>query len=292
MVDFTSLTHEQLDDLFITATYDVDQSDAPCIRDFSATQVALSDEGLALTVSPPDGRSVPCAGIFTKEKSFLYGSYRARFLVGSVPGTVTAFYNYKDDSSEIDIEYLSAWEDPTLLYTVKPQKYLANGNPDNRTYQRGVWPDTTASFEQNFQEWSFIWLPDTVYYGLNGDYSKRLSTNVPQAPGHIALSHWSNGDPRYSTGPPAENSTHTISYLQAVYNDANATALPCKRSTSACVVTEGLIQRSSSALNSSATVSSGGNGATLPAVIHVNSAHSLGPTMSGLLLLLWWFFAS
>jgi beta-glucanase (GH16 family) len=286
VIDFTTITQKQLDDLFVTATFEVDQSDAPYVRSFSADQVALSDAGLGLTVSPPDGRSVPCAGIFTKETSFLHGSYRARFLAGGASGTVTAFYNYKNDTSEVDIEYLSAWETPTLLYTVKPQKYLANGNPDNSTYQRHPWTDTPASFDRDFQEWSFVWLPDVVHYGLNGDYSDSLVTNVPQAPGRIALNHWSNGDPRYSIGPPTENSTHTVSFLQAVYNDANATALACKHQTSACVIADGLVQ---SASGGSPTASGGASNPTLSAVTHLNSAaHGVHPMIPGWLLLLVW----
>lgn len=285
VIDFTSITQKQLDDLFITAKFSLDKSDAPYIRSFSGDQVALSNTGLELTVSPAGEKSVPCAGLFTKESYFLHGFYRARLLVGSVPGTVTAFYNYNNDTSEVDIEYLSAWENPTLLYSVKPQIYLANGNPDNSTYQQDTWNDTAASFQQTFQEWTFIWLPDVVYYGLNGDYSRKLSTNVPQAPGRIALSHWSDGDPRYSIGPPIENSTNTVSFLQAVYNNANATALACKRTKSACVIADGQIQSTSGGSSSSSTASDG-----VISVPHTNRAYGLGPAMSGWLLLLLWFF--
>lgn len=290
VVNFTTTTQKQLEEFFVIANYNIDQPGAPYVRNFSADQVALSDRGLELTVSPADGRDVPCAGIFTKESSFFYGSYRARYLAGTVPGTVSAFYNYNNDSSEVDIEYLSAWEEPTLLCTVKPQKYLSNGNPDNSTFAQETWNQTSTAFERDFQEWSFVWLPDKVYYGLNGNYSRNLIVNVPQAPGHIALNHWSNGDPRYSTGPPVENVTHTVSFLQAVYNDPNVTSLACKRRTSACVVADGRIEGQPDSSTSVSIASSGGCSLTPYSGIHFRSAHGLNPSISGWLLLLSWLY--
>lgn len=246
VVNFTSATSEELDDLFITATYEVIQDDAPYTRSFSTDQVQLSSAGLDLTVSPSaDGRTVPCAQIFSRTTTFWYGSYRARILVGDVPGTVTAFFNYKNDTQEVDIEFLSAWEDPTLLYSVKPQIYSDSGNPSSSTYQRQKWSDASSSFDRDFHEWSFLWLPDVVHYGIDANYARNISTNVPQAPGRIALSHWSNGDPDYSLGPPTENSTVTVSFLQVVYNDTNAAELVCRKTTSACSILDGILQDSS-----------------------------------------------
>jgi beta-glucanase (GH16 family) len=282
-VNFSSITGQQFNDLFIPATYEISQRDAPYSRNFSADQVQLSVAGLDLTVSPsPDSNRVPSGQVFTRAATFFYGSYHAQFRVGDVPGTVTAFFNYKNDSSEVDIEYLSAWDDPTLLYSTKPQIYLDNGNPSNSTYQQDPWNDTSVSFDQDFHEWSFVWLPDIVHFGLDANYSKFLTTNVPQAPGRLALSHWSDGNPKYSLGPPTQSSTVTISTLRAVYNDTNARALTCKTATSPCTITNGIFQPSTS---------SGGenNSPTLPSAIIVNSADFIGPAASGWIFILLFF---
>jgi beta-glucanase (GH16 family) len=259
-VDFTSITNEQFDDLFIPASYEIASRNAPFTRNFSTSQVHLSETGLDLTVSPsPDSRKVPCAQIFTRSATFFYGSYHAKFRVTDVPGTVTAFFNYKNDTSEVDIEYLSAWKDPTLLYTVKPQIYLERGNPHNATYQRETW-----TINQDFHEWSWVWLPDIVHFGLDAKYSTNLTTNVPQAPGRLALSHWSDGNPKYSLGPPSQSATDTISLLWAVYNDTNASTLSCQKAASACTVTDGVFQPPSGGGDDSGTPSIG--------TIHVNSS--------------------
>lgn len=291
VVNFATATWDDLDNIFVRSSYNVNRSDAPYIRDFEANQIQLTDAGLELTVSPsPDGQIVPSASVFTRQASFLYGSYRARILVGGVPGTVTAFYNYHNDTSEVDIEYVSA-RGPTLLYSVKPQIYFENSNPDPDTYQSDTWNGTEDSFDQNFHEWSFTWLPDVVHYGLDSNYSKSITTNVPQAPGTIVLSHWSNGNPRYSEGPPTMNSTKTVSYLQAVYNDTNATELTCKRAPSPCIIQDGILRSGFDPMANSSTGASATLSATplptLPPVSQVNSgACGVGPVGSSWLLAL------
>jgi beta-glucanase (GH16 family) len=307
-VDFTKASWKELDNIFIKSSYNVNRSDAPYIRDFETDQIQLTDAGLELTVSPsPDGRIVPSASISTRQASYLHGSYRARIMVRDVPGTVTAFYNYHNDTSEVDIEHVSA-RGPTLLYSVKEQLYFANSNPDPSTYQSDTWNDTVTSFNQEFHEWSFTWLPEVVHYGLDANYSKKITRNVPQAPGTIVLSHWSNGNPRYSEGPPVVNSTNFVSYIQAVYNDANATALACKHTKSPCVVRAGTFvpslnpaSNSSSGTSlpsgvSSGTASTGSatpSPMTIPAVSHVNSGacdiSPAGPTWLLALILLFFF---
>lgn len=70
-------------------------------------------------------------------EEFLYGSFRANMKITAVPGTVSAFYLYKNDTSEIDMESLSAIHDPWQVYlSVKPQIYNANGSAAYETLRR------------------------------------------------------------------------------------------------------------------------------------------------------------
>ena len=277
-VNFSSIKSKQFHDLFIPAKYEISRDNSPYTRSFSPDQVQLSETGLNLTVLPSSNSKVVSSGqVFSRASTFFYGSYHAQMRVGHVPGTVTAFFNYKNDSSEVDIEYLSAWDDPTLLYSVKPQIYLDSGAPSNSTYQQGKWNDTSVPFYQDFHEWSFLWLPDIVYFGLDANYSRFLTTNVPQAPGRLALSHWSDGNPNYSLGPPTQSSTVTIQSLWAIYNDTNAGAFTCKTATSACTITNGIFQPSNA---------SGGDNATLPSVTIINSAQFISPASPSWLFVL------
>ncbi|EME88837.1 glycoside hydrolase family 16 protein [Pseudocercospora fijiensis CIRAD86] len=294
-VNFTSAKVQQLEDLFMPANYDVIQVVAPYTRDYSVDQLQYSSTGLDLTVSPStDGKNIPCAQIITKEKAFFYGSYRARIRVATEPGTVAAFYIYKNDSSEIDIEYLSAWTEPTLLYTVKPQVYLPSGNPDDSTYQRERWSGLDDEFREEPHEWSWTWLPDIVYFGIDANYLKNITANVPQAPGRIALSHWSNGDPHYSLGPPKQNTTITVSFLQAIYNDTSMPILPCERSSSACLIADGAIMSSlapniTSQGGPSVTSQGGSASSPPPVVTHMNAGSRTSNGALGWLLMCYIF---
>jgi hypothetical protein len=70
---------------------------------------------------------------------FLYGSFRAYIKTTTVPGTVAAFYLYKNDTSEIDMEALSYIQDPWKVYlSVKPQLYNSDGSASNLTLDRHV----------------------------------------------------------------------------------------------------------------------------------------------------------
>lgn len=233
--DFTRATAAQLANVFIVASYNV--TSTSYIRAYTTNNVKLTSAGLQLTCSAStDGVTVPSGGLFTRAQTFFYGSYRAHYLVGTVPGTVAGFFYYKNDTSEIDVEYLSAKTPATLQYSVKPQQYLANGAASNTTYQTGLINDTSVS-----SDWSFVWKPDSVNYARNSNYSKSITTNVPQAPGRIFLNHWSDGSPNFSQGPPTQNTTITVGFLQAVYNDTSAAPLACVKTKSACLVTDGVI---------------------------------------------------
>jgi hypothetical protein len=44
---------------------------------------------------------------------------------------------------------------------------------------------------------------------------------VPSVPGKIILSHWSNGQPLWSGGPPAEDAVMLVSYIKAYFNSTD-----------------------------------------------------------------------
>ncbi|KAK0384313.1 hypothetical protein NLU13_8401 [Sarocladium strictum] len=264
-VDFTSISQNELDEIFIPATYKLHKNDAPFERHFSAEQLQLSEDGLHITVLPASSQNhVPCGQIFSRARTFFYGSYHARIRLTDVPGTVTAFFNYKADDSEIDMEYVSAWAEPTLLYTVKPQIYTDRGNPENSTYARQPLSDASAPSKRSVSEWSFVWVEDIVHFGIGNEYSHNITTNVPSAPGRLALNQWSDGNANYSLGPPREPSTTTVTSLWAVYNMTESSSLVCEKSTSACTVTDGLFQPSSG--------SGGNSGPDDGPVIDINNA--------------------
>lgn len=68
---------------------------------------------------------------------FLYGTYRARMKTSNVDGTVAAFFFYRNDTSEIDMESLSRIKDPFKTYfAIQPQIYEEDGSASSLTNEK------------------------------------------------------------------------------------------------------------------------------------------------------------
>ena len=57
----------------------------------------------------------------------------------------------------------------------------------------------------------------------DGQLLKTMTTAdaVPSYPGHIALSHWSNGNTGWSGGPPTTDAVLTVNYFKAYFNSSD-----------------------------------------------------------------------
>lgn len=74
--------------------------------------------------------------------------------------------------------------------------------------------------DQQFHEYRFDWTPDSVIFYVDGKVMHTMTDNdnIPTEPGHLFLNHWSNGDPLWSAGPPAADTSLTVSYIKAYFN--------------------------------------------------------------------------
>jgi hypothetical protein len=124
----------------------------------------------------------------------------------------------------VDIEYVSKNgndTDPFVNFSVKPQIYLPDGSASNLTFQQA-----RPSFDlwESFHTFTILWTPTLVSFAIDGNWSSStIATNVPTSPGSISISHWSDGNPKYSGGPPIIPATVTVSKVWAYYNStANA----------------------------------------------------------------------
>jgi len=61
-----------------------------------------------------------------------------------------------------------------------------------------------------------------VFYADDAVLGRMNTTAVPTnpSPGHMILTHWSNGNPLWSFGPPAETAVLTVSYVKAYFNSS------------------------------------------------------------------------
>ncbi len=72
-----------------------------------------------------------------------------------------------------------------------------------------------------FHEYRFDWSPTAVKFYADGVLIKTMTESIPNSPGHLTLSHWSNGDPAWSAGPPETDAIITVEYLKGYFNSSD-----------------------------------------------------------------------
>ncbi|KFA52775.1 hypothetical protein S40293_01005 [Stachybotrys chartarum IBT 40293] len=179
------------------------------------------DTGLGLRVARgTDSEFVPVAEIDTSRVDLLWGSYRAGMKLSGVEGTCAAFF------WEIDIEFLSREFDhdssiyPIHLVIQSRQSAMAGFDAQaTGTYKRvNLRFDPTAGFH----EYRFDTVPGHVtFYADSEKIAEMQGAAVPSSAGHLILQHWSNGNPLWSGGPPAEDALLTVSYVKAYFNSSD-----------------------------------------------------------------------
>ena len=182
----------------------------------------------------PIGSLVGASELVSSRSDILYGSFRAGMKVTSVNGTCGAFFFYRNDTQEIDIELLSAQQQQQ-----NPASHIANlVLQSTQSLQAGFNAAGTSGFlpfhlpfdpTTGFHEYRYDWTPTAVSFYADGQLLDTMtsSADIPSSPGGIHFSHWSNGDPTWSGGPPKSDAVLTISYFKAYFNtSADAVAPP------------------------------------------------------------------
>jgi beta-glucanase (GH16 family) len=75
--------------------------------------------------------------------------------------------------------------------------------------------------DAQFHEYRFDWSPDKISFYADGHWLADMTVFSPNAPGHLVLNHWSNGDAAWSAGPPESDAVMTIAYIKAYFNSSD-----------------------------------------------------------------------
>lgn len=74
-----------------------------------------------------------------------------------------------------------------------------------------------------YHEYRIDFIPGNVIFLADGHELAHMNTTaVPDMPGHMILTQWSNGNPLWSSGPPTEQAVMTVSYVKAYFNSSLA----------------------------------------------------------------------
>ena len=89
-----------------------------------------------------------------------------------------------------------------------------------------IWKPTTVGFRpaDGYHEYRFDWTPERVTFYADGKFLWESTRGVPFHAGGLTLSHWSNGDPGWSAGPPAKDAEMKFSYIKAYFNSSSDTS--------------------------------------------------------------------
>ena len=121
------------------------------------------------------------------------------------------------------MEFLSAefnaTSQPVNLVLQSPESEGAGFNAANTATFQIHQLNFTPS--EGFHEYRFDWSPNAVEFYSDGVLLDTMTSAVPTAPGHITLSHWSNGDPTWSAGPPTADAILTVEYLKGYFNSSD-----------------------------------------------------------------------
>lgn len=114
---------------------------------------------------------------------------------------------------------LNSTSHPVNLVLQSPASEQAGFNAANTdTFQIHELPyDPSGAFH----EYRFDWSPSSVSFFADGVLLDKMAKAVPSSPGHITLSHWSNGNPDWSAGPPTTDAILTVEYMKGYFNSSD-----------------------------------------------------------------------
>ncbi|ORZ21521.1 concanavalin A-like lectin/glucanase domain-containing protein [Absidia repens] len=217
----TSMSHLKKD--FFMANYEIPAKYKDSYsRHFSANNVKIQNEALHLVVTVDNTTLSPemqqkhsatrCGAIGTKRQDILYGSFRSLMRLTSSSGTVQSMYFFHP-GGEIDIEILGAVTPPQSYFAIHPGLQEPNGRASALTHDNHHLGFDPSS---GFHEYRFDWYPDRAEFYIDGHLAQTLTTNIPQTPGRFMFSHWSDGNPKFSHGPPANDASMEIKSIVAL----------------------------------------------------------------------------
>lgn len=200
-----------------------------CCRDpavFPTTNLVENvkvDKDLLLLNVVPKGRSTTSSSVSSKESDILYGSFRFDVKVPNTPGTASGLFFFHSITEEIDMEFLS--HESHIRLAIQPiLRNITTGEASSLSQAK-----VTNMNKNEFKEYRFDWYSGRVDFYINSVYYNTLSYNVPNLPGKIIINHRSNGNPKWSRGPPVNTSSLVIRRISLYYN--TSTSVACNKIT-------------------------------------------------------------
>lgn len=182
----------------------------------------ISSDFLTMRVSPFQGERIIAysSSITSWRDDILYGSFRMSAKMSPVEGTSFGFFFFYSVTEEIDIEVL-AHEQSKGIIRVSIQPIIRdNLNRASNLSQKII--DLDMPLSNDFLEYRFDWFKSRVDFFIDSRYYHSLNVNIPSHHGKIVINHRSNGNPKWSRGPPETSSDVQIRSVDLYFNSSES----------------------------------------------------------------------
>ncbi len=182
----------------------------------------ITSDILTMRVSPFQGERIVAysSSITSWRDDVLYGSFRMSAKMSSVEGTSFGFFFFYSVTEEIDVEVL-AHEQVEGKIRISIQPIIRdNLNRASNLSQKVI--DLNKPLSDDFLEYRFDWFKSRVDFFIDSTYYYSLNVNIPSHHGKIVVNHRSNGNPKWSRGPPVTISDVQIRSFDLYFNSSDS----------------------------------------------------------------------
>jgi hypothetical protein len=177
---------------------------------------------LTLRVTPIQSEKIIAysSSISTYRDDIQYGSFRISAKMSELNGTSFGFFFFYSITEEIDVEMLSHEGDSgKVRVSIQPIVRDNSGRASNIS-QKVI--DLKKNLSIDFVEYRFDWFKTRVDFFADGVYYHSLHVHIPTHHGKIVINHRTNGNPKWSRGPPVTQSDAKINYIDLYFNSSES----------------------------------------------------------------------
>jgi beta-glucanase (GH16 family) len=127
------------------------------------------------------------SGMDFGDQNILYMSLRFRARLSGAPGACAAFFAYKNDSQEADIELLTRDPEDIVGFNTQPTLDIHDRHIPGSHWNMSIPGNASRETWINYR---MDWVADQVVWYTNGIEMANTSVNVPSAPCRLSLSLW------------------------------------------------------------------------------------------------------
>ncbi len=193
---------------------------------YNSVDNVIESDYLIMRVTPTKGERIIAysSSITSWRDDFLYGSFRMSAKMPAKEGTSFGFFFFYSISEEIDVEVLAHEQiEGKIRISIQP---IIRDNLDRASSLSQKVITLNKPLSEDFIEYRFDWFKTRVDFFADGVYYYSLNVNIPSHHGKIVINHRTNGNPKWSRGPPQTFSDIRIKSFDLYFNSSDS--IECK----------------------------------------------------------------